>query len=100
MFHYVPMLILGLQGMPRRYYDYLPQYETGNFLAGFGAYLMVFGIVIMFVNLLMSFRKGGPRARRSRGAGRLSNGRYPRRRRFIILSITRRSWIFLTILQG
>jgi cytochrome c oxidase subunit I len=58
MFHYVPMLILGLQGMPRRYYDYLPQYETGNFLAGFGAYIMVFGIVIMFVNLLMSFRKG------------------------------------------
>ena len=44
-FHFVPMLILGLQGMPRRYYDYLPQYETGNFLAGFGAYLLVFGIV-------------------------------------------------------
>jgi cytochrome c oxidase subunit 1 len=60
MFHYVPMLILGLQGMPRRYYDYLPQYETGNFLAGFGAYIMVFGIIIMFVNLLMSFRKGVP----------------------------------------
>lgn len=60
LFHYVPMLILGLQGMPRRYYDYLPQYETGNFLAGFGGYLMVLGIVIMFVNLLMSFRKAVP----------------------------------------
>jgi cytochrome c oxidase subunit 1 len=60
LFHYVPMLILGLQGMPRRYYDYLPQYETGNFLAGFGGYLLVLGIVIMFVNLLMSFRKAVP----------------------------------------
>ncbi len=58
-FHYVPMLILGLQGMPRRYYDYLPQYETGNFLAGFGAYMLVAGILVMFINLFLSLR--GPR---------------------------------------
>ncbi len=60
MFHYVPMFILGLQGMPRRYYDYLPQYETGNFLAGIGGYLLVIGMVIMFVNLLMSFKQRVP----------------------------------------
>jgi cytochrome c oxidase subunit 1 len=57
LFHYVPMLILGLQGMPRRYYDYLPQYETGNFLAGFGGYLLSAGILIMLVNLLVSLRQ-------------------------------------------
>jgi cytochrome c oxidase subunit 1 len=57
MFHYVPMMILGLMGMPRRYYDYLPQYETGNFLAGFGGYLLSIGILIMLINLLMSFRQ-------------------------------------------
>ncbi len=56
-FHYIPMFILGLQGMPRRYYDYLPQYETGNFLAGFGAILMVLGLLTTFVNLLLSFRE-------------------------------------------
>lgn len=55
-FHYIPMFILGLQGMPRRYYDYLPQYETGNFLAGFGGILMVAGIMLMFINLWVSFR--------------------------------------------
>ena len=55
-FHYVPMLILGLQGMPRRYYDYLPQYETGNFLAGFGGYLLIAGMLTMLVNLLVSLR--------------------------------------------
>jgi cytochrome c oxidase subunit I len=60
LFHYVPMLILGMQGMPRRYYDYLPQYETGNFLAGFGGYLLTAGIVIMFVNLALSFRQQQP----------------------------------------
>lgn len=60
LFHYVPMLILGLQGMPRRYYDYLPQYETGNFLAGFGGYMLIIGMVIMFTNLLMSFKQRVP----------------------------------------
>jgi cytochrome c oxidase subunit 1 len=59
-FHYIPMLILGMQGMPRRYYDYLPQFETGNFLAGFGGYLMIIGMLTMFVNLLMSFRQQVP----------------------------------------
>lgn len=60
LFHYIPMFILGLQGMPRRYYDYLPQYETGNFLAGFGGYLLTIGILIMFWNLLASFKKKAP----------------------------------------
>jgi len=55
-FHYVPMLILGMQGMPRRYYDYLPQFETGNFLAGFGGYLLCVGILVMFINLFFSLR--------------------------------------------
>ncbi len=57
MFHYVPMFIVGLQGMPRRYFDYLPQYETGNFLAGFGAAFMIIGIFVMIINLLSSLRK-------------------------------------------
>lgn len=60
LFHYVPMLILGLQGMPRRYYDYLPQYESGNFSAGIGGYVMVFGIFLMFYNLLLSFKERKP----------------------------------------
>ncbi len=57
MFHYVPMFILGLQGLPRRYFDYLPQYETGNFYAGFGAAFMIVGIFLMVINLLSSLKK-------------------------------------------
>jgi cytochrome c oxidase subunit 1 len=58
MIHYTPMFILGLQGMPRRYHDYLPQFETGNFVAGFGAYIMLAGFVLMFYNLFTSLRNG------------------------------------------
>lgn len=58
MLHYIPMFILGIAGMPRRYYDYLPQFETGNFFAGIGAYIMVAGIFVMFINLVMSFKEG------------------------------------------
>ena len=57
MFHYVPMFILGLQGMPRRYFDYLPQYAKGNFFAGFGAVFMIIGIFLMVINLLITLRK-------------------------------------------
>ena len=57
MFHYVPMFILGLQGMPRRYFDYLPQYSNGNFFAGFGAAFMIIGIFLMFINLLVTLKK-------------------------------------------
>ncbi|MFN2435722.1 MAG: cbb3-type cytochrome c oxidase subunit I [Desulfotignum sp.] len=57
MLHYVPMFVLGLQGMPRRYYDYLPQYAAGNFFAGFGALFMILGIGLMVFNLLLSFRR-------------------------------------------
>lgn len=63
MFHYVPMFILGLQGMPRRYYDYLPQYAAGNFFAGFGALFMILGLGLMVANLLASLgrqRDAGP----------------------------------------
>jgi cytochrome c oxidase subunit 1 len=57
MFHYVPMFILGMQGMPRRYFDYLPQYAKGNFFAGFGAAFMIIGIFLMIINLMLSLKK-------------------------------------------
>ena len=57
MLHYVPMFILGLQGMPRRYFDYLPQFAPGNFFAGFGGAIMIIGIFLMMINLLLSLKK-------------------------------------------
>jgi len=60
MFHYVPMFILGLQGMPRRYYDYLPKYAHGNELAAVGGILLYSGVIMILVNLLLSFRTREP----------------------------------------
>ncbi len=56
--HYLPMLVLGIMGLPRRYFDYLPQFETGNFFAGIGGYMMIIGILFMFGNLIVSLWKG------------------------------------------
>jgi cytochrome c oxidase subunit 1 len=65
MMHYFPMFILGLQGMPRRYYAYLPKFWALNFFEGIGAYIMVPGIALIFFNLFRSFKntekvKGNP----------------------------------------
>ena len=58
MLHYIPMFIVGFQGMPRRYYNYLPEFAFGNFFAGIGAYIMVAGFGFMFINLLRSLKNG------------------------------------------
>jgi len=55
---YFPMLILGLMGMPRRYYDYLPEFHELNMISTFGSWIMITGLIIMIVNLLVSGKKG------------------------------------------
>jgi cytochrome c oxidase subunit 1 len=55
---YFPMLILGWQGMPRRYYDYLPRFSDLQLLASIGAFIMVTGLSMMIGNLVRSVFKG------------------------------------------
>ena len=55
---YFPMLILGLQGMPRRYYDYLPEFHGLNMVSTFGSWIMASGLIIMIVNLFISWKNG------------------------------------------
>ncbi|HCT29645.1 MAG TPA: cytochrome c oxidase subunit I [Bacteroidales bacterium] len=55
---YFPMFILGLQGMPRRYFDYLPEYSGGHFISSIGAFVLITGIIIMVYNLFRSAKKG------------------------------------------
>lgn len=58
MLHYVPMFVMGMKGMPRRSFDYLPQFEAGSRIAGLGAVLMVIGILTMLINLVAGLRSG------------------------------------------
>jgi cytochrome c oxidase subunit I len=55
---YYPMFILGWNGMPRRYYDYLPQYAPMQLLSTVGSWVLLVGLVLMIVTLVRGGRKG------------------------------------------
>lgn len=55
---YFPFYILGYEGMPRRYYHYLPKFEELHRIATVGSWILVAGILIVVINLILSLRKG------------------------------------------
>ena len=55
---YFPMLVLGLMGMPRRYYDYLPEFQLPNEISTIGSWILTVGLILMIVNLVMGYRNG------------------------------------------
>jgi cytochrome c oxidase subunit 1 len=55
---YFPFFLLGYLGMPRRYYDYLPEFQTLHQISTVGSWILFTGLVIMFVNLAISLRRG------------------------------------------
>jgi len=55
---YFGMLVLGLQGMPRRYYQHLPMFHAGHQVATVGAILLALGILIYLITLLHAAFKG------------------------------------------
>jgi len=55
---YFPFFVLGYFGMPRRYYDYLPEFQSLHVIATIGSWILVTGLIIMAVNLLVSLRRG------------------------------------------
>jgi cytochrome c oxidase subunit 1 len=55
---YFPMLILGWEGMPRRYYDYPPQFHTLHLISTIGSWILIAGLIWIFLNLFQALRKG------------------------------------------
>jgi cytochrome c oxidase subunit 1 len=55
---YFPMLILGWEGMPRRYYDYPPQFHTLHLISTIGSWILIAGLILIFFNLVQGLRKG------------------------------------------
>jgi cytochrome c oxidase subunit 1 len=55
---YFPMFILGWEGMPRRYYDYLPMFRNLNLVSTVGSWILAVGLILMAANLIRSIWKG------------------------------------------
>ncbi|MCW8849718.1 MAG: cbb3-type cytochrome c oxidase subunit I, partial [Melioribacteraceae bacterium] len=55
---YFPKFILGYLGMPRRYYDYLPEFQTLHVISTIGSWLMLITITLIIYNLLSALFKG------------------------------------------
>jgi cytochrome c oxidase subunit 1 len=55
---YFGMLILGMMGMPRRYYVHLPQFHTMHVVATVGSWFLVLGLLMFFGTLLYAIFKG------------------------------------------
>ena len=67
---FFPMHILGLTGMPRRTYRYPPGmgWDTMNMIETIGAFVIMVSVLIFFVNIIYSTKRGA--VRRERPVGR------------------------------
>lgn len=56
---FFPQHFLGLMGMPRRVFTYLPgfQLETGNLISTIGAFFMGIGTIVFLINIIAVSRK-------------------------------------------
>lgn len=52
---FLPQFKLGMMGMPRRYFDYLPEFESMHTLSTYGAYVNAFGYTFALLNLLYAW---------------------------------------------
>lgn len=57
-FLYFPMFIMGWLGMPRRYYDYLPEFQSYHVISTVGSWILVAGLLLMIYNMYRSKVKG------------------------------------------
>ena len=55
---YVPMFIMGLQGMPRRYADYPVKYAPLQLPSTIGSWILLSGMIYMVINLIRGARSG------------------------------------------
>lgn len=68
---FFPQFIIGQQGMPRRYYNYLPQYELMHKISTIGSYMITIGFIISAVYFVLAIRRGKPAGDNPWGANTL-----------------------------
>lgn len=57
---FFPQFVLGAMGMPRRYFDYLPAYESLNKISTVGSWLIGIGFLISLYTIIKSLMSGAP----------------------------------------
>ena len=57
---FFPQFILGIQGMPRRYHDYIPEYAWLNKISTFGSWFILIGFLFGLYTVIQGLRKGAP----------------------------------------
>ncbi len=57
---FFPQFVMGTRGMPRRYYNYLPEFESMHQMSTIGAYILGLGFVLTAIYLFKSFFGGKP----------------------------------------
>lgn len=68
---YFSLKLAGVAGMPRRYSDYLPEFTSYHLVSTVGSWIMVGGLIVMFVNLAVGSRYGAPCGRNPWGGATL-----------------------------
>ncbi len=57
---FLPQFVMGSQGMPRRYYNYIDEFAPFHIASTIGAYILLIGFLIILYYLVQSLRKGEP----------------------------------------
>jgi len=68
---FLVQFVLGSRGMPRRYYDYLPQYEELHRVSTMGSWVLGFGFVVLLIMFARSLMSGKPAPRNPWGSAAL-----------------------------
>lgn len=55
---FFPQFILGAKGMPRRYFDYVPEFEQLNRISTMGSWLIATGFVIGLITMIRGLTNG------------------------------------------
>src|SRR5688572_10697688 len=68
---FIVQFVMGSRGMPRRYYDYLPQYELFHQISTVGSWVLGFGFIILLIMFIKSLTGGKPAPRNPWGSAAL-----------------------------
>ena len=68
---FIVQFVMGSRGMPRRYYDYLPQFEIFHQISTVGSWILGVGFVVLAIMFLRSLMSGKPAPRNPWGSAAL-----------------------------